>query len=73
MKRMGIDSKMNECLDSSQQSICGSNDSKDSIYEQRIEDKSRKESKLDFDSNKTYQQMEQIIDESFDYLKSCVN
>ncbi len=70
---MGIDSKVNECLHCSQQSICGSIDSKDLIYEQRIEDKSRKESKLDFDSNKTYQQMEAIIDESFDYLKSCVN
>ncbi len=70
---MGIDSKVNECLDSSQQSICCSIDSKDLIYEQRIEDKSRKESKLDFDSKKTYQQMEAIIDESFDYLKSCVN
>jgi hypothetical protein len=62
LKRMGIDSKMNECLDSSQQSNCGS-----------IDKKPRKESKSSFDSKKTYQQMEAIIDESFDYLKSCVN
>jgi len=66
---MGIDSKMNECLDSSQQSNCGSIDRKDSIYQQRIEDKS----KSSFDSKKTYQEMEAIIDESFDYLKSCVD
>ncbi len=70
---MGIDSKMNECLNSSQQSNCGSIDRKDSIYQQKIEDKSRKESKTSFDSKKTYQEVEAIIDESFDYLKSCVN